>query len=52
MRTQARLWLTVAVLAVAAPLLSACNTVRGVGEDVSVAGRGIAHTAEWIGGDK
>jgi predicted small secreted protein len=52
MRTQARLWLAVAVLAVAAPLLAACNTVRGMGEDMSAAGRGITHTAERIGGDK
>jgi predicted small secreted protein len=49
-RIEARFWLALAVLVVAAPILSACNTVRGVGEDVSAAGRGIAHTAEKVGG--
>jgi predicted small secreted protein len=49
-RTEARFFLTLAVLLAAAPLLSACNTVRGMGEDVSAAGRGIAHTAQKVGG--
>lgn len=30
----------------AGPLLSACNTVEGVGEDTSAAGRAISNTAE------
>ena len=51
MRIEARFWLALAVLVVAAPILSGCNTVRGVGEDVSAAGRGIAHTAEKVGGN-
>ncbi len=27
-------------------LLSACNTIQGVGQDLSAAGEGVAHTAE------
>ena len=30
----------------AAPLLSACNTVEGAGEDVSAAGRAVTNSAE------
>ena len=26
--------------------LTACNTIQGVGEDLSAAGEGVAHTAE------
>jgi entericidin B len=50
-RIEARFWLALAVLVVAAPILSGCNTVRGVGQDMSAAGRGIAHTAEKVGGN-
>jgi predicted small secreted protein len=49
-RTRVKLWLALAILLIAAPILTACNTVRGVGQDVSAAGRGIAHTAEKVGG--
>jgi predicted small secreted protein len=45
-RTEARLWLALAALLVATPILSACNTVHGVGQDVSAAGRGISNTAD------
>jgi predicted small secreted protein len=51
-RKEAGFWLTVAVLLVAAPILSACNTVHGVGQDLSAAGRGIEHTAEKVSGNK
>lgn len=53
MRIDKRFWRTLALLLlVAAPILSACNTVHGVGEDVSAAGRGIAHTAERVSGNR
>jgi predicted small secreted protein len=50
-RIEAKVWLAVAVLVAAVPILSACNTVRGVGEDMSAASRGIAHTAEKVSGN-
>jgi predicted small secreted protein len=50
-RTEVRLWLGLAILLIVAPILTACNTVRGVGQDVSAAGRGIAHTAEKVSGN-
>lgn len=34
------------LLAAAAATLSACNTVSGMGEDLSAAGRGIDQTSE------
>jgi predicted small secreted protein len=49
-RTEARLWLGLAILLVAAPILSACHTVHGMGEDISAAGRGIAHLANKASG--
>ncbi len=38
--------LTVLVLLGAAPLLSACNTTAGAGEDISATGHAITHSAE------
>ena len=52
MRTEARLWLALVALLTLVPILSACHTVHGVGEDVSAAGRGIAHAADKAAGDK
>jgi predicted small secreted protein len=46
MRTTARLWLTLALLVAAAPLLSACYTTRGAGQDLNAAGKGLEHSAE------
>lgn len=46
MRTNARVWLALALLVAAAPMLSACYTTRGAGEDLSAAGKGISGTAE------
>ena len=46
MRTKARLWLTLALLVAATPVLSACYTARGAGEDLSAAGKSIQHSAE------
>ena len=37
--------LTLLALLCAAPLLSACHTTAGVGEDISDAGRNIQHDA-------
>jgi hypothetical protein len=34
------------------PILSACHTVHGVGEDLSAAGKAISHTAEKASGNK
>jgi entericidin B len=46
MRTQAKIWLTLALLVAVAPMLSACNTTRGAGEDLTAAGHGIEHAAD------
>ena len=46
MRTKARLWLALALLVAAAPVLSACYTARGAGEDLSAAGKSIEHSAD------
>jgi predicted small secreted protein len=37
--------LAVLMLAAAVPLLSACHTTAGVGEDVSEGGRALEHSA-------
>jgi predicted small secreted protein len=46
MPTKARVWLALALLVAAAPMLSACYTTRGAGEDLSAAGHGIEHAAD------
>jgi predicted small secreted protein len=46
MRTQARVWLALGLLLAAAPLLSACYTTQGAGEDLSAAGKSISGSAE------
>jgi predicted small secreted protein len=46
MRTKARVWLALTVLVAAAPMLSACYTTRGAGEDLSAAGKGLEHSAD------
>lgn len=46
MRKNARLMLTLAALIAAAPIITACNTTRGAGEDLSAAGKGIEHSAD------
>ncbi len=52
-RVDVKFWRVLAVLLLTvAPILSACNTVHGVGEDLSAAGRGIAHTADKVSGNK
>jgi predicted small secreted protein len=45
-RTNARLWLALALLVAATPVLSACYTARGAGEYLSAAGKSIEHSAE------
>lgn len=46
MRKNARLLLTLGALAAAAPLISACNTTHGAGEDLSAAGKSIEQSAD------
>jgi predicted small secreted protein len=46
MRKNARLLLTLAALAAVAPMLAACYTTRGAGEDLSAAGKSIEHSAD------
>ncbi len=46
MRTKARVWFALALLVAAAPLLSACYTTQGAGEDLTAAGKGLSGTAE------
>ena len=46
MITKLSIALTVLMLLAAAPLLSACNTTAGAGEDMSATGHAITHSAE------
>lgn len=46
MRRKIALLLTLAALCGTAPLLSACYTTRGAGEDLSAAGKAIDRSAE------
>ena len=41
-----RLLLGFAILVAAAPMLTACYTTRGAGEDLSAAGKGLTHSAD------
>jgi predicted small secreted protein len=45
MRTKARLVLAIVMLTATAPLLSACYTTRGAGQDLQAAGQGISNAA-------
>ena len=47
-RSAASALLTIAVLAGAATALSACNTARGFGEDMSAAGHAVSNSSERI----
>jgi predicted small secreted protein len=47
-RQTAGLFVAVFTLAAAASLLSACNTVAGMGQDVSAAGHGVTRGAEKV----
>ena len=40
--------LTIALLAIVSITLTACNTMKGVGEDVSAGGRGITKAANKV----
>jgi len=46
MRKNARLLLALAGLVAVAPILTACYTARGAGEDLSAAGKCIEHSAD------
>jgi predicted small secreted protein len=46
MRKEVAIALTLLVLVGAAPLLSACHTAAGVGQDVSAAGNAVTNSAE------
>lgn len=48
MRRILSLTLTLFALAGAVPLLGACNTTAGAGEDVSAAGRAVSRGAERL----
>ena len=37
------------ILLLTAPLLGACNTISGVGKDVSALGKGVTHMADEVG---
>jgi predicted small secreted protein len=52
MRTKSRLALAIILLAAAAPLLTACYTTKGAGEDIQAAGHGISNTADKVTGYK
>jgi predicted small secreted protein len=46
MRSKASVWLALALLVAASPVLIACNTTRGAGEDLSAAGKSIENSAD------
>ena len=46
MRTKLSLALTLLTLIAATPLLGACHTTAGAGEDISATGHAITHGAE------
>jgi predicted small secreted protein len=46
MRRYARILLALAALVAAAPMLTACYTTRGAGEDLSAAGKKLSGSAE------
>lgn len=47
-RTLARTLATALLLATLAPLLAACNTTAGAGQDVSAAGRAVTRGANDV----
>ena len=46
MRTKLSITLTLLGLIVAAPLLGACHTTAGAGQDISATGHAITHSAD------
>ena len=46
MHTKLSLTLALLTLIVAAPLLGACHTTAGAGEDISATGHAITHSAD------
>jgi predicted small secreted protein len=46
MRGNVRLLLTLAALIAAAPMLTACYTTKGAGQDLSAAGNSLSGSAE------
>lgn len=48
MRKNLSIALTLLVLIAAVPLLAACNTTAGAGQDVSAAGHAVTNTAEKV----
>ena len=46
MRKNLPITLTLLVLFAAAPLLGACHTTAGAGEDISATGHALTHSAE------
>jgi len=46
MRKHLPIALTLLVLVAAVPLLGACQTTAGAGEDISAGGRALTHSAE------
>ena len=48
MRTRSSILAIIVTLALAAPLLAACNTTAGAGQDVSAAGRAVTRSANEV----
>ena len=48
MRATSRIVATCMLLLTAASLLSACNTIAGVGQDTSAAGHAVTNTADKV----
>ena len=46
MRSKLSVVLTLAILACASPLLAACNTTAGAGQDLSAAGHAVTNAAD------
>ena len=47
-RSMTRALLAALLLATIAPMLAACNTTAGAGQDVSAAGRAVTRTADDV----
>ncbi len=48
MRNHLPITITLLALIAAAPLLAACNTTAGAGQDISATGRAVTHTADKL----
>ena len=48
MKKHSSIAVTLLALVLAAPLLGACHTTAGAGEDISAGGKAVTHTADKL----